>query len=217
MMMKVWRLCVGATLMLSGWEVALNNAVAQDDPAGAPVAVPHRAAVHQVAPVKPASKPKPAPATEAQHAAGGRTPPQHTTRFGNWAVTCAPKKAPTDPADCTALVSVAKDKDDKRAVIVMGVSKHAGQLTFFAHTPTNVSIKPGVDVQFEGKSARHFDFVSCEPPLCTISSPADDAILDEIVTTSNATFLWTTLAVGPFKVAFPTASAKEAIDFLKAQ
>lgn len=216
-MIKNLRVYVGATLLLAGWGGAVGNAVAQDASAPAHPPAPRRPAAHQVAQAKPASKPKPVPAAEAQQAAVTQTPPGNTTRFGNWIVTCGPKNASTDPAECIALVSVAKDKDDKRPVVVMGVTKRAGQLTFFTHTPTGVSIKPGVDIQFEGKAPRHFEYTSCEPPLCTISSPVDDAILEEIVTTPNAAVLWTSLAVGPFKVSFPTANAKEALDFLKAQ
>lgn len=219
-MIKTWQICVSATLIVAGWGGALDTASAQDAPAVAVPSAPRRAPAHLSAQAKPALKPKVAPAllptAEAQQAGTVQTPPANVTRFGNWVINCASKKAPTDASECIALVSVAKDKDDKRPVVVMGVTKRSGQLTFFTHTPTSVSIKPGVDIQFEGKALRHFDYAECVPALCTISSPVDDAILEEIVTTPNATVFWTSLAVGPFKVSFPTASAKEAIDFLKA-
>lgn len=173
---------------------------------------------------KPTPQPKPAP-KPAEHAKAAGGPPtgagagqaSNVLRFGAWAVSCSPKTAATDPANCVALISVARDKGDQRRIVIMGLLKRDGTISYFAQTPTTVSIKPGVEVQFDGKAGRHYDYDSCEPALCTAVSPVDGALFDEIVTTPSATIGWTSLAAGPVKIVFPTNGAREALDFLKAQ
>lgn len=204
---------------------------------GAPVGVSHAqeilGAPDGAAVVKPAhqpKKPKPAPKpheAKAPPAAGGRpavgqaagggAPPADVFRFGSWAVSCAKKAAPTDPANCLGLVSVARDKQDQRKIVIMGLIKRNGGLTFFAQTPTAVELKSGVDIQFEGKAPRHFDYSSCEPALCTVMVPLDDALLGEVVTAPNVTMLWNSLEAGQVKVVFSPAGAREAFEYLRAQ
>jgi invasion protein IalB len=177
-------------------------------------------------PKKPAPAPKPAPKpfeagrppVQAQGAAAGRQmPPGDVHRFESWIVSCAQKQAATDPANCLGLVSVARDKQDQRKIVIMGITKNKGVMSFFAQTPTAVELKSGVDIQFEGRAPRHFDYSSCEPALCTTILPLDDALLNELVTAPNVTMVWTSLEAGQVKVVFSPAGAREAFEYLRAQ
>lgn len=213
----------GLFLLLAATAAPLGVSYAQevlDAPAGGTVGKP---APH---PKKPKPAPKPAEAKAPSvaggrpavgQAAGGGMPPADVLRFGSWAVSCAKKAAPTEPANCLGLISVARDKQDQRKIVIMGLIKRNGVLTFFAQTPTTVELKPGVDIQFEGKAPRHFDYSSCEPALCTVMVPLDDVVLSELVTAPNVTMLWTSLEAGQVKVVFSPSGAREAFEYLRAQ
>lgn len=216
------RSLIGLFLLLAASGTPVGVSHAQEllsAPAEAPVVKP---APHPKKP-KPAPKPPEAKAPSAGkqpavgQAAGGGAPPADVVRFGSWAVSCAKKAAPTDPANCLGLVSVARDKQDQRKIVIMGLIKRNGGLTFFAQTPTAVELKSGVDIQFEGRAPRHFDYSSCEPALCTVMVPLDDALLGEVVTAPNVTMLWNSLEAGQVKVVFSPAGAREAFEYLRAQ
>lgn len=200
-------------LVLAGCGVMPTVAFAQDaGPADAPAdGAAKSVARPKKAPPKPAAK---APEAAAKPNVAAPVP---NAKFGSWVVFCDPKKAPTDPANCIALISVARDKTDTRKIAIMGITKHDNILEFFTQTPTSVELKPGVDIQYEGRAPRHFDYGSCEPALCTVKSPLDDALTEEIAATPTVSVAWTGLGVGPVKVVFGTAGAREAIDFLRAQ
>lgn len=198
-------------LLLAGCGMMPAVAFAQDADAPAASDGGEKAARPKKAPPKPAPKPHEA---AKPNAAATPTP---NAKFGAWVVFCDAKKAPTDPANCIALISVARDKVDTRKIVIMGVTKHDNALEFFTQTPTTVELKPGIDIQYEGRGPRHFDYGSCEPALCTVKVPLDDALYEEIVATPKATVSWTGLSVGQVKVLFGTEGAKEAIDYLRAQ
>lgn len=218
------RSLLGLFLMLSASAMTVGVSHAQEA-SGSPVeSVPPKAAPHPKKP-KPAPKSpeaaKASPATKGQaavgQAAGGGASPAEVFRFGTWAVSCAKKAAPTEPANCLGLISVARDKQDQRKIVIMGLIKRNGTMTFFAQTPTAVELKSGVDVQFEGKAPRHFDYGSCEPALCTVLVPLDDALLNELVAAPSVTMLWNSLEAGQVKVVFSPAGAREAFEYLRAQ
>lgn len=209
--MNIRRSLVLMHLLIVGCGIVPAIAFAQD--ADAPVASDGGGKVATRAKKAP-PKPAPKPHEAAKPNAAAPTP---NAKFGAWVVFCDAKKAPTDPAHCIALISVARDKTDTRKIVIMGVTKHDNALEFFAQTPTTVELKPGVEIQYEGRQPRHFDFGSCEPALCTVKAPLDDALYEEIAATPKATVSWTALAVGSVKVVFGTEGAKEAIDYLRAQ
>lgn len=213
------RSLVGLGLVFAGCGVLPSMARAQEAFEAAP-AVSHPAAKPAPQPKKP---PPPKPAAKAPAAAkpgpvaAPAAPPADVHRFENWAVSCAPKAAPTDPANCLGLVSVARDKQDQRKIVIMGLIKRNGTFSFFAQTPTAIELKSGVDIQFEGRATRHYDYNSCEPALCTVMVPLDDALLGDVTGVPNVTMLWTSLEAGQVKVVFSPAGAREAFEYLRAQ
>ena len=215
------RSLIGLGLVFVGCGALSGMAWAQDMFEAAP-ALNHPAAKPAPQPKKPVP-PKPiakAPAAAKPGPTAGTAPaapPADVHRFENWAVSCAPKSAPTDPANCLGLVSVARDKQDQRKIVIMGLIKRNGTFSFFAQTPTAVELKSGVDIQFEGKAPRHYDYSSCEPALCTVMVPLDDALLGDVTGVPNVTMLWTSLEAGQVKVVFSPAGAREAFEYLKAQ
>ena len=215
-------IATGFCALLLGYGVTTVDAFAQAPaPTPAPAAGGHHSAPAKPAAVrhaaqKPAADKKAEPAKAAQQAPA-EPPRDVTTRFENWTVNCAKKQQPTDPSNCVALIPVARDKTDQRKIVIMGVTKRGDAFTFFTHTPTAVDIKSGVEIQFEGRAPRHFDFGSCEPALCTVSAPLDNPLLDELLNVPQVSVTWTSLSVGQAKVAFATTGARPALEFLRAQ
>ena len=147
-------------------------------------------------------------------AAGPRLLRSETTTHDFWTVGCDHFAAGPTPR-CAARMPVLKPGNARQVLVVASVSKGPNDQWFFnLHIPPNIVIQPGVEIRFGDKPARKLALQSCEPALCTASTPLDPALRAELTGAQKATAVWTSIAAGEVKADFPLKGAAPALTAL---
>lgn len=110
-----------------------------------------------------------------------------TVSLDNWSLSCRAITGESDKKQCSAVNRIADQKTGQVLFVWLIGHNAEGKLVSAFQTPTGAMIAPGIHLELSNGQKQKIDFLACDNRRCDASLVMDQAFVDELKVTKEAT------------------------------